>query len=558
MSGGILAQIADFTTDILKARAVNKRDDYPRVIEGESLVHKDMISAYQGRGLGTGNALLFDPNLWGFSSMAYREKPYALNYYVLNQLGERDAIIAAIVLTRLNQISAFTYPKSNDEASRTIGTGYRVQMKKGNNKKYTKATEKREDYFNTLLEKCSDDKTPVGERVERSFDTFLRRFTQDRLILDQAVSLIEKDDKNNFRQFYAVDGSTFRLTAFGSDLYNKYGPYIQVFNGMVIGAFQDANIVWGAQNLTTQLARFGYGRSELEFLVRLLMAHLGIDASNEKMFNPHSMPKGFLTAEMMEVSEDNMRALELSWANQLTMSRSRHRIPILGLPKGGKISFQSLPQATDLEFGRFIDYFTNVACSVYQMDPVEINFQNRGGVGQKQSALGGSSDWEARLTASKDRGLRGILAWLARVVNQEIMPELDPDEEFEFSWVGFDAKSDKERTDLAKEQASTFKTVDEVREEFGLDKLGEDLGGNMILNQVYTSRIQMLEQQKQMEEQQAQQQEMQAQQGGMPGQEQSGLDSSGEVPQNEDQSGGESLWRQWAQQGQEEGQEPGW
>lgn len=521
MSGGLLGQVFDLGSDLIKARRNTKMDN-PDRIEGEDLIHTDMIEAYRGRGLGTGNALMFDPNLWGFASIAFREKPYALNYYVLNQLFEKDAIIAAIVLTRLDQASAFTFPKSRDEASRTIGTGFRVQMKLGNNKKRTKAVEAKEDYFNDIIKNCADKDCPQGERVEKSFDTFIRRFVEDRLVLDQAVALIEKNDKGSIKQFYAVDGSTFRLTAFGSDLYKQYGPYIQIFNGMVIGAFQDDSIIWGAQNLTTQLARFGYGRSELEFLVRLLMAHLGIDASNEKMFNPHSMPKGFLTTDMMEVSEENMRVLELAWSNQLTQSRSRHRIPILATPKGGKINFVALPQATDLEFAKFIDYFTNVACSIYKMDPVEINFTNRGGPGQKSSSIGGSSDWEARLTASKDKGLRSLLAWLARMMNQELMPELDLDEEFEFTFVGFDAKSDKDKSELAEKQGKTFKTVDEIREEQGLDKLGDESGGNIIMNQVYTSRIQVLEQQKQMAEQQAQQQAMQEQQGmyqGVPGQE---------------------------------------
>lgn len=542
MSEGLLGQIFNLGSSIVQDIAKSRKDNY----EALDLVRNDSYKSYEGRGLGTGNALLFDPNLWGFSSVVFREKPYALNYYVLNQLGERDPIIAAIVLNRLNQISTFTSPKSRHEAQRTIGTGFRVQMKSGNNKKRTKAVDSKEDYLSKILFSCASEDCPIEERVDKCFDTFLRKFAQDRLILDQSVAMVEFDAKNSIKQFYAVDGSTFRLTAFGSELYKQFGPYVQVWNGMVINAFRDENIIWGAQNVTTQLARFGYGRSELEYIVRLMMAHLGIDASNEKMFNPSSIPKGFITIEGGEISEENMKQLELSIANQMTSSRSRHRIPILAGPKGQKVVFQHLPQANDLEFKAFIDYFVNIAAAIYQMDPLEINFPNRGGPGQKGTAIGGSSDWEARLTASKDRGLKSLLAWLSRIINIELIPQLDRDGEFEFTFVGFDAKSDKERTDLAKEQSSMIKTIDEVREEFGLDPLPDGMG-KIVLSQIYTSRLQVVEQQKQMEEQQKQQEQMRQEissDQSVVGREKD-VDNDRNPDQNGDQEG--VLWKDWAQ-----------
>lgn len=108
------------------------------------------------------------------------------------------------------------------------------------------------------------------------------------------------------------------------------------------------------------------------------------------------------------------------------------------------------------------------------------------------------------MTASKDAGLKSILSWLGRAINNELMPWLDPEEDFQFEWVGFDTKSDKEKTDLIGEQVTKFKTIDEVREEMGLDPLPDDLG-KIILNQVFISVKQQTEMAKQQAEQQGQQ-----------------------------------------------------
>lgn len=196
------------------------------------------------------------------------------------------------------------------------------------------------------------------------------------------------------------------------------------------------------------------------------------------------------------------------------------------VPKGGKLNWISLPQATDMEFGRFVDFFVNVACALYLMDPVEINFTNRGGPGQSSGAIGGSSDWEARLTASKDMGLKSLLAWFARAMNRELMPWIDPENEFEFIWVGFDAKSDKEKTDLLKEQVASVKLLNEGREELGLKPLEH---GDIILNPTYTGYLAQIQQQEQMAQQQA-----------MGGQ---GLDNPGFDPET-GEVGGDDQWNE--------------
>jgi len=325
-NGGFHERMSGLFTEMLKGASATF--DLVKARKNESFtnqLYKD------GRGMGPANALMFDPNLYGFAGTVYREKPLAINYALMNHIFHRDSLIASIIIRRLNQAVTFSYPRTHEEASRTLGTGFRCIMREGNAKKRTRAVERREDEMNELIYYCADKKTPGEDRIEKSFDRFMWKFIQDRLVMDQPVAVIEESAKGGLRQFFAIDGSTVRLTEYKSKDYNRYGPYVQVFNGQVVSSFSDDQLMFCPQNLSTELSRFGYGCSELEFLVRLLIAHMGIDASNERMFNPHSMPKGILVSEQIEITTENMKQLESHWAQQMSAARSRHRIPVLGV-----------------------------------------------------------------------------------------------------------------------------------------------------------------------------------------------------------------------------------
>ena len=440
---------------------------------------------------GPGEAFILDPDLMTFTAAHYREKPYTIHYALLRHVYRRDGIISAIVLNRLGQVSAFSSIRTSDEVQQTIGTGFRVMLKSGAAKKRTKAVTDREDYFNNFIVHCSRDDVPKHKRVEKTFSRFLRRFCEDSLVLDQPCAEIELDAKGSPVQFFAVDGATIRITEPGSPLFAEI-PYVQVHNGRPIAAFTEDQLIFGAQNVTSEMSRYGYGYSPIEFGIKMVMAHLGIDTSNERMFHPQATPKGLLVTENFEVSEEQMQAMEIHWRNQMTDAKAKHRMPILGVPRGGKINMINFPVANEIEFAKFLDYLTNLLCSLYGMDPLEINFPNRGGPGQSGAVLGGQGNWLERLTASKDRGLKWLLAFIANIINLELMPLLDLDDEFEFRFIGLDAKSDKERASLAKDQSSVFKTVNEIRSEYGMPR---DKDGDIILNSVYMQAQQSRKQQ---------------------------------------------------------------
>lgn len=433
-----------------------------------------------GRGVGPGQALVVDPYTWSYSGGMYVEKPKTMSYSVLRYLSKRDPLVASIILTRLRQVRSFASVRTRDETEKSVGRGFRIRLRDGASIKRTKAVVKREDEINTMFSRCARSDVKPEDIQERDFATFLWRFTKDRLVFDQATAEIVLDKKGMLSQFYAIDGATVRVIRPGIGV-PKEAKYVQVYNGRPVTVFADKQIAFCPENVSTELSSFGYGEAELEFAMKSVMTLLGISISNEKLFSPGAMAKGAFIAKNAELSQEELRALEMKFRVDASGPRAHHRVPFLGLPKGGELTFVRLPQAVEMEYSKLVDFLVNMICALYGMDPVEVNFPSRGGPGMSGGQLSSANE-EARITESKDKGLRPLLSYLERSINLEIMPQVESDGEFEFGFVGFDSKSDSDRADLAKKQVEIFKTVNEVREEQGLDPLE---GGDIILSPVW-------------------------------------------------------------------------
>jgi len=417
---------------------------------------------------GPGVALVVDPDVWAIAGIAHKEKPQVVNYNVLRYLCKRDTVLAMIILTRLRQVKAFSRIRTHDEAEKTNATGFRVRLKAAAGDR-TPAVEKREDEINGFLARCCREDVPQDQRIERSFATFLWRFTKDRLTIDQACAEIQLDRKGDPIQFYAIDGASIRIV----DPTKRKTPdqaYVQLYNNQAVATFSDKELMFCPENVTTELAYSGYSLAETEIALKKVMAHLGIDETNSRQFHPGSMPKGLMALTGADMSEAQLQVLENKYKTQVATYRGKHRIPLLPIPRGGQMQFIHFPQATDIEFGNFLDYLVNTVTALYGMDPAEVNFPNRsGGIAGASPAMIQSSPEATRLTASRDKGLRTLLAFLEDCLNEELMPLLDQTEDFEFSFIGFDRQSDSERLDQDDKKSRVYMTINEIRVSHGLD-----------------------------------------------------------------------------------------
>lgn len=76
----------------------------------------------------------------------------------------------------------------------------------------------------------------------------------------------------------------------------------------------------------------------------------------------------------------------------------------------------------DMQFNTWIEYLIKVCSAVYLIDPAEINFELKGGVSQTP-LFESSQEW--KLKASRDRGLKPLLKFIAGLINEHIIDVID-------------------------------------------------------------------------------------------------------------------------------------
>lgn len=471
---GLLSGLVELGT--LAVSSVSKSDTAIEPFKN-SLTLADLVKAQQvdmvtsgnvtGAGRGAGAALVADPYLWAFAGDYYVEKPTGVGYSVLRYLCRQDTVLAAIIITRLRQVRAFGQLSRVSETDKTESRGFRVRQRSGAGAK-TSVVEAREQELNEFMLRCA---VPDEEPEERSFADFLWRFGKDRLTLDQACAEKKLDGAGGLRQFYAVDGGTIRRIKRSRSGMSSGFSFVQIYQGKVVARFEREELMFCPENLSTELDRIGYGESEVEVGLKKVATHLGIDEANARQFHPTSTPKGILTIENAELDDEQMQVLEQRYRRQVATMRGRHRLPILGMPRGGKLGFTRLSPANDMEYRTFLEFLINLLCALYGMDPMEINFPTRSGSLGTGSSLIQSSPELTRLTASKDKGLKPMLGWLAGCINREIIPAIDLTGDFEFSFVGLDSKDEASKAELSDKHTRVWKMVNEEREERGYERV---------------------------------------------------------------------------------------
>lgn len=438
---------------------------------------------------GPGGVVIADPYVWAIAGANYRERPSRVGYEVLRYLCNRDSILATVHLTRCGQLMPFCQPNYDDDTEVATGrsTGFRVELSKGAGKR-TEAVKRRERELTEFFVRCCRSDVPLNERVDKHFSDFVRKFVTDRLEFDQATAFIERDRLGVPRQFYAIDGSTIRIVDPAKEL-----PYshVQIVMGRVVTRFTRDEIMFCPENVSASIKEFGYGRAESEKAMRMVQAHLGIDETNVRQFQPGSMPKGLMTLSGADMTAEQLRALEMKYKSMVATFRGKHKVPLLPIARGGKLDFIHFPQATDIEFGNFLNYIVNIICALYRMDPVEINFPNRAGGISGQPGLIQSSPEATRLVASKDKGLRTLLDWFALSMNNQLMIHLDPaGPDFSFRFTGFDRHTESERVRLDDEKSRVYMTINQIREAHGMDAIeGGDIIRDPSFMQVYQQRM---------------------------------------------------------------------
>lgn len=411
-------------------------------------------------------------------SMQYKDKPTSLSYNILYQISVKNSVVAAVISTRVNQVSTFTKPKRFS----TDGVGYEIRLR---NSKMA-PTEEQQEVMQSLelfLENCGFNDDPGRD----DFDTFIRKLVRDSLTYDQTCFEIVPDRKGRPAEIVAVDAATIRAAneeyssyAYGSGSKPKKGEevaWVQVIDGSVVSWFTSKELAFGIRNPRSNINLQPYGFSELEMLIQQITSHLYAEEYNSKFFSQGGTTKGIINIKSDPNGIGNKEQLDSfkrQWQSQVNGMTGAWKTPVLQVPNG--IEYVNVSQSNrEMEFNQWINYLINIVCAVYAIDPAEINFSNNGGAAAQSSVF--ETSQEQKLKNSKDKGLKPLLRFIESIINKYIISRFSQD--YVFAFTGLDDKSEEEKAELDSKQVKVWKTVNEIRKEHGEEPIEH---GDVILD----------------------------------------------------------------------------
>lgn len=442
----------------------------------------------------------------------YKDKPTSLSYNILYQMSVKNSVVAAVLNTRVNQVSTFTKPARFSED----GIGYKIRLRDP----LAVPTKEQQEIINSIelfLENCG-----FNDDTDRDdFDTFIRKLVRDSLTYDQMCFEVIPDRKGRPAEIVAVDAATIRAASenYSSDSsWAQYVPkkneevkWVQVVDGTVVSWFTAKELAFGVRNPRTNINLQPYGFSELEMLIQQITSHLYAEEYNSKYFSQGGTTKGIINIKSDPNGIGNKEQLESfkrQWRAQVNGMTGSWKTPVLQVPDG--IEYVNVSQSNrDMEYSQWVNYLINIVCAVYQIDPAEVNFSNNGGAAAQSSVF--ETSQEQKLKNSKDKGLKPLLRFIETILNKYVVSKFSQD--YVFAFTGLDDKSEEEKAELDSKQVKTWRTINEIRKEHGEKPLEN---GDIILDPSYLNYIQ--------------QKEMAAQQGDM------GMDEEQSFEEDEDYS----------------------
>lgn len=454
-------------------------------------------------------------------AMGYKDRRYALSYDVCKRIPQQLSIISAILQTRCNQVASFAVPFRN---SKSVGF---VIKHKNPRKNTTKGEMEMMQSLESFIYKCgSKDPNPHNDRPRDDFETFLKKVVRDSLMFDQLTFEVVPDRRGMPYEFMAVDASTIRLACpkdspFGTEymgdggslavnikpshnnslLYSgipttdpyrlfqlmrakgdKKPEFVQVINGQIYDAYTRDELCFGVRNPRTDIYIQGYGYSELEQLITTITAHLYAEEYNRRFFMQGSAPKGILNFKGDNMDPQQLEVFRRQWRAQMEGVENFFRTPIFQSEQG--VEWIPLDRSnSEMEYSQWMEYLIKITSAVFLIDPAELNFDLHGGVSQTP-LFESSQEW--KLKASRDRGLKPLLRFIAKQINEHVIEKID--DHFYLDFAGLDELTEMEKWELAKERVTTITTLNEERREQNFPPLPH---GDVPMNPTYVQVMQI-------------------------------------------------------------------
>lgn len=416
-------------------------------------------------------SLLVDPYL-GVTQMGYRDRFGGLSHQMLRHMVKKVPVVASVIQTRCNQVSSFARVQNS-----RYDVGFRVQLRDASAQP-SKAARTRAKQLEQFILHSGVQEGADPNRDD--FATFLKKLTRDSLTVGHEAFEIVANRRAEPAEFLAVDATTIRLAEMTEDTRgmspDEVVRYVQVYENQVIAEYTWKDLAFSHRIPTTDLAMNGYGLSELEMLVDIIYNLINISDYNGNFFSNNSTPKGLINLRGT-VSNEMLEGFRRHWYALLSGVENSWKTPIAATEGIDWIPMQQTN--ADMQMENWLNVMVRTVAAVFAISPEEIGF-GMGPMGMTSSLNAPTN--EDKITEGRQRGLNPILTHFGKLINLHLVHRIDPDFTFEFR--GLEGETRDQRTQLASQQVTTTRTIDEIRAEDDLPAM-PDGTGKIILNPAF-------------------------------------------------------------------------
>lgn len=496
-----------------RARTPRERRPVERVAGTEALTKSFMNILDGGSNQNTIERLAFEvnPAVNNTYQSLYKRKLRLLPDDVLKRIAIQDDLVASIVNTRSQMVSAFGRPQPD-----RFSTGYKIEAEPGLvstlSSEDKDKLQKQIDRAENVLLTCGQTKG-WSDHDALTFGQYLFQQARNAVIFGRcATELIyttAADGQRKFHSFRPIDaGTIYRASPFKSQAesvrQNALGQleqlknkklvperyvsddyvWVQVIEGRPLQAFTDEECVVHNFYPITDIELEGYPLTPLDTVIAAVTTHINITTHNKLYFQSGRAARGMLVFKTDDIDIEDVEAIKQEFNANINGVSNAWRMPVFRIGTTDEVSWQPIDNSSrDMEFQYLSDTNARVILSAFQMSPEELPGYAHLSRGTNNQALSESNN-EYKLEAHRDVGIRPLIAQMQNYVNERIFPLIDPDlaKKASIKFVGLDVDTaEKESTRLQQDMA-VHMTMDEVLDKVEKKPLGREWGGQFPLN----------------------------------------------------------------------------
>lgn len=432
-------------------------------------------------------------------SYGAREKPQGTPIIpILYEASEKSFVDAILIRARCNQMKRIWQLANTGKAKEV---GYRVVHERHDDKDYkvTKNDNERCREMQALL----SDPTPLKftylyphqVRPHTRLKDFVTVMTKAELIIDRKVMLrYKRRDGQGYAAFHWLPGETIKpvdeaLRAWakkhesdgrvakhsiekmsymtGFDIGRS--AYVQMVDGMIVGAYSDDEISLHISNPSDRLNRYGYGVSMLEMSLDVTAALLMAWTYNKEMFKTN-YPEAILTVAG-DFDKEGLMAFKQQILSEAGGIGSNWRLPVIpaGDVENFKVESHKLRDTPkDMLFDTMFRMLVMFKAASYGAHPSTLNLDMDSGSG---GATLSSPDPASEIEFSKEQGIVPMITDMAEWITDSIVkPRYD---DLKIIITGMNPEDEKQTIDLRTQRTSKWMTRNEARMEEGMEPVGD-------------------------------------------------------------------------------------